>query len=504
MVRMCEVMTYACATVLVAGSALAADKVSARLSPAREVQAAPMSVRQMVGSYNAGAENLFGLGGGCSCIWFNGAFDRRDGQASHLGGAIMHGAKAADDFYLCEGYVYDLESISGTLLTNSIEVLTKARLEIYADCDGCPGQLLYTLEKGTPTPNGTFGPNGELRVVDWTFTISNETKKENKNIVLHGGTYWISLYGLTDGQCPTMNMCDASYWGTTGNGQVIKGSVAKKIFGTPTSSWNQFNFVGPWSSVENCCVGCTDLAFTVCARPCKILIDNGTLRLQTSPGQVVGSTSQFAEGSWSSLETRSADDFVVPPCDPFQLCYIEGCVWTNCLNFKGAFEIYGNDCRTPSYSLHGSYITSGQATKIIDLGYNATLDNTPVRAYKLEFHDLSYTLDGGKNYWISIGVRYTFSALERAYFCYNADCSRSCLIRFNAGKVLTSTSTDYDGNPGWASVHNDFSFLIAGNKVTSAAPGSSQPTCTADYNRDGVVGTQDIFDFLASWFTGCP
>jgi hypothetical protein len=464
----------------------------------------------MVGAFTA-SESLFSLTGDCDCTWFNGEFDENDGQASHLGGAIMHGAKAADDFYLCEGFVYDLENISGVLLTNSIPVLTKARLEIYSDCDGCPGQLLYTLEKGTSSEKGTFGPNDELRVVNWNFELSNETKKENKNIVLKGGTYWISLYGLTDGQCPTMNMCDASYWGTTGDGQNIKGSVAKKTFGCPTSTWNQFNFCQPWTSVEDCCVGCTDLAFVVCATPCKILIDNGVARQQTSPGLPVGSTSQFAINSWSSLETRSADDFVVPPCDEYRVCYIEGCVWTNCIGFKGAFEIYGNDCRCPTYVLHDTPLHYGEATKIIDLHLNAVIDNTSVKAYKLEFHDLDFNLDGGQNYWISIGVKHTFSAIERAYFCYNFDCDRSCLIRFNPGRVTTSTTADdaheNDSCPEWDRVGNDFSFLIAAEPKEEngdTSPGGSTPSCTADFNHDGNLGVQDIFDYLAAWFAGCP
>ena len=28
--------------------------------------------------------------------------------------------------------------------------------------------------------------------------------------------------------------------------------------------------------------------------------------------------------------------------------------------------------------------------------------------------------------------------------------------------------------------------------------------CPADFNHSGVLGVQDIFDFLAAWFAGCP
>lgn len=467
-----------------------------------------MSLRQASPNLANGA-SLFGVGAGCDCLWANGDYaPGGDGQASHLGGAIMHGAKAADDFYLCEGYVYDLESISAVLINNSFTAdLHKAKLEIYADCNGCPDYVrgpLYVLEKGTKQQIGPANTDGYIPY-EWTFRPSAETLEKNQNIVLKGGTYWISVYGLTDGLCQSMNMCDASFWGVT---NMVKGSVAKKIFGTPTGQWNQFSFSGPWTSVEDCCVGCTDLAFTVCAKPCKILIDNGVARRQSTPSDIVGSISQFAP-VWSTFDSRSADDFVVPPCDGVRICYVEGCVYTNCRGFEGALEFYGNNCRFPSYSLGGSPI-GGQtikATKVTDLGFDVLQDNRSYDAYLLEFHDINLSLpDGGKQYWLSIGVKHTFSLNERAYFCYNDDCDRDCLIRFNPGHVLTkATSVDpaYTSTNGWKSVGNDFSFLIAIESATTGS-GNATPACAADFDRDGTVNVVDLFGFLGAWFAGCP
>lgn len=503
MFRMCDVLTIACATALVAGSvASAADKAAVASTKGATLEQAnnqaPLSLRGLARDFQVN-DSQFGLAGGCaSNLWFNGAFDQRDAQASHLGGGVQYGAKAADDFYLCEGQVYDLNAITVTLITNSIDVLTKANLEIYADCNGAPGERLYTLTKGTKTETGQTYAG--LRVVNWTFTPSNETVVGNQNIVLKGGAYWISAYGLTDGQCPTMNMCDVTYWGTAGN-QIIKGSVAKKNFGVPTAMWNQYSFPNPWTSVEDCCVQCTDLAFAVDATPCKILVDNGEGRRQSTASDIVGSRSEWAP--FSSRDSRSADDFVVPPCSDYNLCYVEGCVFTNCVGFKGVFDIYGNDCKLPSFAIGGTPLYTREATKIIDLNYNVLVNvggtNVAHRAYKLEFHDLSYLLTGGRQYWIAIGVKHTFSINERAFFCYNADCARSCLIRWNPGQYL---------NPGagvstWTSVGNDFAFLLAANPVTTGG-NNSTPTCVADFNRDGSVQVNDIFDFLSAWFTGCP
>ena len=510
MSRICTLMTLACTTALVAGSvASAADK-----SDKAQVLA-PMSAREAVNNV-VNNSNLFGNAGCGTCTWLNGDFDQRDGTLSHLGGAAPSGIKAADDFFLCEGFVYDLATISATLLTTTTQTpnntFLKPKAEIYSDCNGCPDRLLYTFDKPLVVETGaTFGTAFDgrpLRIVNVTFDVTRETVIGNQNIVLKGGNYWLSIYGQTDGLGPTMQMYDVTYWGTTGNG--IRGLPAKKINGLPTPTYNQFNFpngCGPtaWHSVDDCCIGCTDLNFAICARACKVLINNGVARRQAG-AETVGSTSQYAVGSFSAAETRSADDFVVPPCQDYRICYIEGCVLTNCPTFDGAFEIYTNECNKPSYVLHGGSLQSGIATKIIDLGYSVSMEGRTLRAYRLEFHDLNFTLTGGRQYWLSIGVKYTFSIVERAFFCYNADCARNCLIRWNNGKVLTATSIEAGtvNTPGWANTGNDFSFLIAADGVNSPGPIGATPACRADFNVDGVLNSQDIFDYLNSWFTGCP
>lgn len=515
MVRICELMTLACATALVAGSAAsAADKSVAPVS--RDQVLAPMSAREAVNNVVNNA-NLFGNAGCGTCTWLNGSFDNRDGTLSHLGGAAPNGIKAADDFFLCEGFVYDLSTINVTLLTTTTQTSTvpqafvKPKAEIWSDCNGCPDRILYTFDKPTVVETGqTFGTAFDgrpLRIINVTWNVANETVIANRNVVLKGGNYWLSVYGQSDGLGPTMQMYDVTYWGTTGNG--IRGLPAKKIAGLPTPTYNQFNFPNgcgsaAWHSVDDCCIGCTDLNFSICATACKVLINNGGA-LRQAGGAVVGSTSQFA-GANSLFDTRTADDFVVPPCQDYRICYIEGCILTDCPTFDGAFDIYANDCNKPSYSRFGTPLQHGIATKIIDLGYSAVLDGRPRRAYKLEFHDLSFVLTGGRQYWVSLGAVYSFSLIERSYFCYNDDCARSCLIRWNAGKVLTAT-TIADGTVntlGWASTGHDYSFLIAADGTTAPGPIGSTPTCTADFNRDGSVNSHDIFDYLNAWFTGCP
>lgn len=502
MVRLSSMMTFACAAILAAGStASAADKtVSTQPEAKKSVGNAPMSLRQRVTNWNLDSSIFGEVGSGCDCIWFNGDWDQRDAQASHEGGAFPQGVKAADDFYLCEGYVYDLESISGYLCTDSLEQLTKARLELYSDCNGRPDRLLYTFKVFEKTETGIVVDG--YRLVKFDFVVadqfdplrSDNENACNTNIVLKGGTYWVSLIGLSDNRCITMpTMCDSSFFATA-NGGIIRGSVAHKIEGNDTGHWNQFDYSGnSWEPLDECCIGCTDLAFTVCAEPCKILIDNGV----NDRNDTVRVGERSERSTSSTRNSRAADDFVVNPCHDLRVCYIEGCIYTNCVGFTGWFDIFGNDCKEPSYVLGTAAIQSGRATCIVDLGYTVVIDGRSLNAYRIEFHDLDFVLERGHQYWISINIQDTFSQNERAYFCYNADCDRSCLIRFNPGHAIGA------GYQVWTNVGRDFSFLVAGEDADRDGTAST-PTCTADFNRDGSATVQDLFDFLNSWFAGCP
>lgn len=537
MVRMCDIMTLACATVMAAGTAATANDKSAAPVQGATAVTTPGSFAQVMGSDWTGLVTRSGTGG-CECpddanSWWNGDWDGYDGQVSHEGGGAPQGAVAADDFYLCEGYIHNLKSISVVVLNNSSFGLTRARLEIYSDCNGCPDELLYVLKKHSVQSKGSS--NGFTEYV-YTFNIDNaqegscpgETPRGDicadpdgdptcvRNIALRGGTYWLSVVGKTDGQ-----MSDLTFWATTGNAtnapfSEIKGSVAKKREGSAPSNWNDpWIYNTPWTSVEECCVGCTDLAFRVCFESCKILLDNGA---DIGPGASSLLKGARSERSGLIRNSRAADDFVVPPCADFEVCYIEGCVYTNCdPAFRGFFEIYRNDCRLPDYELGDSPLHTGLTTKRVCLGYEVSIDGVAgLDAYRLEFHKIpGIVLASGQQYWLSIGVDDTFSFMERGYFCRNSYCDRDCTINFNPGAVLDPSATYVtDGVDEWTSTKafparwgvdgTDFSFMIAGNSLDEATGPNAEPVCMADADGDGTVAVADIFTFLSAWFAGCP
>lgn len=544
MVRMCDIMTLACATVMAAGTAATANDKSA--APVQGQQAVNTTLGSFAQLMGADWHGLVTRGGGTACdcpssanAWWNGDWDGVDGQVSHEGGGAPQGAVAADDFYLCSGYIHNLKSFEVTVLNNSSFGLNRARLEIYSDCNGCPDELLYVLKKHSVTSRGDAG-NGFTEFV-YTFNIDNAQEgtcpgEVNvrgdicddpdgdptcvRSIALRGGTYWLSVVGKTDGQGS-----DLTFWGTTGDQtnspfNEIKGSVAKKREGVPPLHWTDpWEYTESWGSVEDCCVGCTDLAFKVCFESCKILLDNGT-DYGRDNGYGAGQHEEGARSERSGLvrNSRAADDFVVPPCADFQVCYIEGCVYTNCdPAFRGFYEIYRNDCRLPDYEFGDTAVCTGNSTKRVCLGYSVSIDGVSgLDAYRLEFHKITdCTLESGQQYWLSIGVQDTFSFIERGYFCRNSYCEDRCDINFNPGAVLDPAATYQTGGvTEWTSTKEfgsrwgydgvDFAFTIAGKFSDEANGPNAQPGCMADADGSGTVEVSDIFTFLSAWFAGCP
>lgn len=428
------------------------------------------------------------------CLWDNGASlngAQFDGQISHIGGGHPTGTKAADDFTLCEGEVHKLRSIEVTLATNAPVGTDKAKVELYDDCNGLPGKLLHRLTVFSAEQLETL-PTGD-RLVRYTFVIEDQPNRADACIILRGGTYWLTAYGYADNFNHSL-----TYFAQSSTG--VKGRPAVKAVGQTPLRPGTKDINAPWIPVDGCCLGCEDLAFKVNGESCKVLFDNGP----AARGQLAGGLR--SEYSPSVRDSRAADDFVVNPCEEVRVCYIEGCIFTNCPTPTVIAEIYANECKLPGerplFRVKSSHITP------LDFSYSDS--HGTYQAYRVGFDlwvdDTDPIILSGANagYWLSIAVRDNYSANERSFVCFADRCETPCDVKFNP-----AAQTDRMGlTPFWISgtQNRDLSFLIAADKLTPhPAPGNgSTRTCRADINHNGITDADDIFTFIDSFFQGCP
>lgn len=421
----------------------------------------------------------------CQCVWDGGdpPTDLADaaGQISHLGGGSGPGAKVADDMYIEPGLVVRIFEFKGVMLTDLIPGLRKARLELFADCDGRPaGTPLYTFENPTWTEDA--GPNADgFYLVTYTFDLCDD------QLWLDGGrTYWWSLTGL--GTCDGL---DLSSW--VASTSRVAGSPPMKTDGLPPVHCWAENF-GEWSPLDACCIGCVNMSYKVVGQSCPIIWNNGPAIVAGPGAGGIRSETLSPSQRW-----RGADDFVVKPCDDQKVCLIDAWVWSNCDPVRGFVEVYNNDCRVP-----GSLVASLTDPQVIPTGDAVTIDGTLRRGYILRFAPLDLTLPplpGGRTYWLSAGADRTGSQNARTYFAFGSRCDACPRSGF------ASQSSTPPAPVNWSPVGPDLAFRIAGAPPEIVIPTLTAPpptVCAADVNHSGEVTVQDIFDFLGAYFAGCP
>ena len=427
------------------------------------------------------------------CQIGTGPFDDGEPQASQLTIAPMvTDERTADDFYLLPGYVYHLHTITGTMLTNqTVPLFWKAKVELYQDCNGLPsGSPFATLTKiNTVTQLGMYNSSyGPLLVLQFQF--------DAQDLILPSGTYWLSVIGLGE---QDQSETEVWYWASAGNGS---------IQGRPGQFKSVSDGFPNWTGVDTICCGCRDFSFCVGADPCKILNDNGTYDTTCGMPSLSGFT--------AAQSVFTADQFVVPPeCNVAtrQICYISAYVYTNCVT--AAVNIYNNNCPGAQGIQPGTLVTTLTPDRITDLGPVKLTSNDPpnLRILQLEFWTMNLSLPTDAMYWISAYGLNSGSLNQVAYFACATDCARTnCPIRFAPARVQsqyvaptgvvtypwTNTATLYPP------LGHDAAFLIAELPPVTLPPTGVHAACPADFNQDGTVTTQDIFDFLKAWFVGCP
>ena len=434
-------------------------------------------------------------------LWHTGDWDLVNGEWSFDRGTTDDVViKAADDFYLCPSAVHRLTTFTGKMLVKQAnpDFAIRARLLIFDDCNGRPGELIEEFDSECAAFIES-GPNG-FNLYQFQFFFDC--------FWLKGGTYWASLVAVA----PVADSAFEAFWVSTG----LPGDPP-----TPTVLGKRPIFMNgdaEWMDFDTCCHPCADLQFCLIGETCPIMWDNGEPYLDdaddnppgNAPFDVFGTRSE--KSNLTPRNSRAADQFVVKTCEDEMVCYIEGYIFTNCISFEAHLEIYENDCREPDFSLPGGvpYYTR-IADQIIDLGYTGLrVDGVEVRAYKVVFCNwpVPLNLEKSKNYWLSLSVRDTFSAAERAYFAHVDlpcdPCTHGNIWKIDPGMELAPGRQILD----WTSAGADFAFLIATKKHEGSVPlgggdGGDQG-CAVDINDNNEADVADIFLFLSAWFSGCP
>ena len=430
----------------------------------------------------------------CECFWNNGPTSMTmqgpsNGQLSHIGGGAGFGQRVADDFYVCPGQAHHIYGFCGSMVTNTIPELRKARLDFFEDCNGAPARTAFKSYTNSRVVGTTPGAGG-FDLVKYCFDFCDDS------LWLEGGrTYWVSLVGLSDGLG-----VDASYWEATMPGASMIGSIPVKGvagYGSPIP-W------GPWASIAQCCIGCVNLVYELRGESCPIIWNNGGPDLGMGRG---GSPSMDFGGG---VRVRTADDFVTRTCIPQTICLIEAWIWTDCEPVIGFLEVYNNECAVASGDRIAGNLPDGTSlvltpTRIIATGDTALIDGRLRNGYKLQFFGPSMpTLVSGRTYWLSAGIRNAGNISGRGYFAYAADCHSSCLVQLSPGVTRQIVT----GQEPWVATTRDYAFRIATKmppRQMDGLPGSLTPhPCPVDMNGNNLADVQDIFEYLAAWFAGCP
>lgn len=127
----------------------------------------------------------------------------------------------------------------------------------------------------------------------------------------------------------------------------------------------------------------------------------------------------------------------------------------------------------------------------------------------------SPTLDNGPDVWVRYVASASGSVTMGTCGCsYDStlrvfdNCAYSTQVACNDDDCLASTGLNRASRVSFRVVAGADYYVRIGGFNANSGTGTLSITlaadCPADFNHDGANSVQDIFDFLASWFAGCP
>lgn len=419
---------------------------------------------------NSAARGGETLGDGVERVWDNGpcdwnmAPDAAAGVQSQVwpGVPSPFDARVADDFFIRDCEWWSIEKVTVVMaISDNITAVEDldVQLQIWSDCDGCPDQILYTFpimttvdDTGAVTIHATLLGAGTGDFADTNFweicfdpEINPDVFGNTCPLFLTGDTrYWVSPIGGSNG---------VYYW-TTANDYKIQGSQGK--FKSPHLGFPEWIDVDDIPSGK---VDCQDFCFTIDAKVCCLLRDQGIYDLAGLSSLDFPSTSLFS--------SRSADQFQVPPGTDQVLCRVEAYVATNCFDDHNYFfEVWDNLCDCP---------VEGTARRVdMDKAYltGETFNGLDVYCFAWSCPDV--TLQAGCNYWFSMVGQGTGVAGERSLFLFKAQ-ETPCDIYIREGKYKNKFFGYDDFTPvseivGGPGEPREFAFRIWTRDVEDAVP----------------------------------
>ena len=435
-------------------------------------------------------------GAACECYWLNGDPDNANAVVSETS-VLVPDSMSADDLYIPAGKVLLAQEFCGVMVTNDLRRVDgwtidvpDARLTIYEDCNGKPGETIATFFQPVSDVIGDapFGFQGQWKYVRFCFDLSGlrlEACEAEQRI-------WVSLVGVGDD-----DPGERYFWATsaTAGDSPIQGTQAQLL-----SQWIE-GFTTEWRDIEDTNADCHDLSFRFCGELIQVIAGNG----------------EFAQGcgvkmlNTGTFGTKLADNFSIAPCSLAELRQITLWIATNLSPTRARLDLYENTCQTPGTLIPQT--GSLTASIVLDdmnmpLMFQGTTHSLNVYRLTWRFDPGALGLEGGQNYWAAVSVSGSSGPADEAFvLCASSGLCDITLTeaRFLAPPYAISTWTPLSSI---LSDPRDLALevlgivsrdpaLVAAPPLIYAAP--ERPiTNQPDLNADGRVDSSDVAEVLRS------